>query len=248
MSLGSKLACFVSNRYARLQMSTLRSIVSACPVSSNAITTAAAPYRRSVKAFSRKSDSPSFKLIELTTGLPCTHFSPASMTDHFELSIITGTLAMSGSVAMRLRNRVIACSESSSASSMLTSIRFAPPRTWSSATSAAVVKSSDLINRANRAEPVMLVRSPTIRKLLSFRTVNVSRPLNRVRWVTSPDSRRGATVSTALTIAPMWSGVVPQQPPRILTKPLVANSRSRDAVSSGCSSYSPKAFGKPAFG
>ena len=35
--------------------------------------------------------------------LPCTHLSPASMTLHFELSIITGTRAMSGSLAMRFR-------------------------------------------------------------------------------------------------------------------------------------------------
>ena len=45
--------------------------------------------------------------------LPWTHFSPASITDHLDESIITGTLAMSGSPAMRLRNVVIARSESS---------------------------------------------------------------------------------------------------------------------------------------
>ena len=50
-------------------------------------------------AFFRKSASPSFRLIELTTGFPGTHLSPASSTDHFELSIITGTRAISGSVA-----------------------------------------------------------------------------------------------------------------------------------------------------
>jgi hypothetical protein len=35
--------------------------------------------------------------------LPCRHFSPASITDHFELSIMIGTRAMSGSAAIRLR-------------------------------------------------------------------------------------------------------------------------------------------------
>ena len=69
--------------------------------------------------------------------LPCTHFSPASSTDHFELSIMNGTRATSGSVASRLRNVVIACSESSMPSSMLTSMMLAPLRTWSSATSTA---------------------------------------------------------------------------------------------------------------
>ena len=48
----------------------------------------------------RKSSSPSFRLIELTTGLPCTHFRPARITDHFELSTMIGTRAISGSVAM----------------------------------------------------------------------------------------------------------------------------------------------------
>jgi hypothetical protein len=60
----------------------------------------AAPYRRTSFAFCRKSASPSFSEIEFTTDLPCTHFSPASMTDHLELSITTGTRAISGSVAM----------------------------------------------------------------------------------------------------------------------------------------------------
>ena len=65
-------------------------------------------------------------LIEFTTHLPCTHFRPASITSHFEESIITGTREMSGSEAIRLRNFVIAALESSIASSMLMSIICAP--------------------------------------------------------------------------------------------------------------------------
>ena len=45
-------------------------------------------------------------------GLPWTHFSPASITENFDESIITGTRAMSGSAATRLRNSTIAASES----------------------------------------------------------------------------------------------------------------------------------------
>ena len=90
----------MSSRYARWQISTLRATVSAWPRSSKAITTTAAPYRRTMRAFSRKSASPSFSEIELTTLLPCTHLRPAWMTDHFELSIMMGTRAISGSVAM----------------------------------------------------------------------------------------------------------------------------------------------------
>ena len=59
------------------------------------------------------------------------------MTDHLELSIITGTVAISGSVAISRRKRVMHAAESSMPSSMLTSTMLAPPRTWSSATSAA---------------------------------------------------------------------------------------------------------------
>ena len=76
-------------------------------------------------------------LIELTIGLPETHFSPASITLHFELSIITGTRAMSGSAARRFRKVAIASSPSSRASSMLTSMICAPASTWSRATSTA---------------------------------------------------------------------------------------------------------------
>ena len=47
--------------------------------------------------------SPSLSEIELTTGLPCRHFRPASITSNFEESTITGTRAMSGSAATRLQ-------------------------------------------------------------------------------------------------------------------------------------------------
>ena len=62
----------------------------------------------------------------MTIDLPWTHFSPASMTLHFELSIMIGTLAIAGSAETRLRNRVIACSPSIRPSSMLTSMMLAP--------------------------------------------------------------------------------------------------------------------------
>ena len=85
------------------------------------------------------SASPSFSEIEFTTGLPCTHFRPASITENFEESTITGTRAMSGSAAIRLRNVTIASAESSRPSSMLTSMICAPFSTWSRATASAAV-------------------------------------------------------------------------------------------------------------
>ena len=54
-------------------------------------------------------------------------------------------------------------------SSMLTSRIFAPPSTWSRATASAASKSPLLINRANFFEPVILVRSPIMMKLVSGR-------------------------------------------------------------------------------
>ncbi len=83
------------------------------------------------------SASPSFIEIEFTTGLPCTHFSPASITENFEESTITGTRAMSGSAAIRLRKVTIAFSESSRPSSMLTSMICAPFSTCSRAIASA---------------------------------------------------------------------------------------------------------------
>ena len=51
---------------------------------------------------------------------------------------MTGTFATSGSVASRRRNRVIAATPSSIASSMLTSIITAPFATWSRAIATAL--------------------------------------------------------------------------------------------------------------
>ena len=186
---------------------------------------------------SRKSSSPSLRLIEFTTGLPCTHFSPASMTDHFELSIITGTRAISGSVATRLRNRVIVSSESSSASSMLTSMRFAPPRTWSRATSVAAARSPDLTRRAKRADPVTLVRSPTIRNVPSSRTVRVSSPLKPTRSRLAGGDRarrrpvdgagdgrdvlRGGAAATAEDVHEPALRELPEQPRRLVRRLVV---------------------------
>ena len=85
-----------------------------------------------------KAASPSFMEIEFTTGLPCRHFKPASITENFDESTITGTRAMSGSAAIKLRKVTIAASESSSPSSMLTSITCAPFSTCSRAIESAL--------------------------------------------------------------------------------------------------------------
>jgi hypothetical protein len=195
------------------------------------------------------SASPSLSEIELTIGLPCTHLSPASITLHLELSIITGTRAMSGSLAIRLRKRVIALAESSIASSMLTSITCAPFSTCWRATLTASSYCSFRIIRANALEPVTLVRSPTLTNRLSSPILTGSRPDSFIAG-SGAGSARGGSVATACAMAPMWSGVVPQQPPAMLTKPACANSLSNAEVMSGVSSkpVSLIGLGRPAFG
>ena len=82
--------------------------------------------------------SPSFMEIELTIGLPCTFFRPASMTSHLEESIMTGTRLISGSAAISLVNRSIAATPSIMPSSMLMSMTCAPTSTCCRATDNAV--------------------------------------------------------------------------------------------------------------
>ena len=138
----------------------------------------AAPYCRINRACRRNSSSPFFRLIEFTTALPCTHFSPASITLHFELSTMSGIRAISGSLPTKFRKRVIAASESIIPSSMFTSSRFAPPCTCCRATASAPSKSSAKINLENLGEPVMLVRSPITAKPNSDVILSGSRPDN----------------------------------------------------------------------
>ena len=87
--------------------------------------------------------------MEFTTGLPCRHFRPASMTSHLELSIMIGTRAMSGSEAIMFRKRCIQAAESSMPSSMLISIICAPFSTCWRATDSASSYFSSRIRRAN---------------------------------------------------------------------------------------------------
>ena len=169
------------------------------------------------------------------------------MTDQSDESIMTGTRHMSGSAAIRLRNRTIAAFESSSPSSMLTSTIWAPFSTCWRATSSAVSKSPSRMSLANRAEPVTLVRSPTLTNSEVGSMARGSRPLRRHTGARRAGARAGRP-ATASAIASICAGVVPQQPPTRLTKPDSANSPSTALISSGVWSYPPKALGRPALG
>ena len=86
-------------RYARQHMDTLSASPAACPVSSNAITTTAAPWRLMSSAFCLKASSPSFRLMLLTMHLPWAHLRPASTMGNLDESIMNGTRLISGSAA-----------------------------------------------------------------------------------------------------------------------------------------------------
>ncbi len=158
-----------------------------------------------------------------------------------------GTRAISGSPAIRFRKRTIAASASSIPSSMLISIICAPLSTCCKATSSASLYFSSLIRRLNLAEPVTFVRSPTLTNRLSAPMLSGSRPERRQATGIS-GNLRGATPSTALLMAAMCAGVVPQQPPTIFKNPACAHSPICAAMTSASKSYSPNALGNPALG
>ena len=136
----------------------------------------------------------------LTIHLPCTHCNPASMISHLEESIIKGSLAISGSEPMRLRKSTITCFESSKPSSMLMSRTCAPLSTCCNATLSASWYFPSRMSLANFAEPVTLVRSPILTKLLSGRMVSGSMPLSCVYGLAS-GMMRGGRPLTASAIA-----------------------------------------------
>ena len=131
--------------------------------------------------------------------LPWLHFRPDSMTSHFDESTITGTLAMSGSEAMRLRKRVIAATPSIMPSSMQTSMTWAPFSTCCRATDRAASKSPAFINCANLGEPATFVRSPMLTKVAAGRA-----PGSRASVGPAPggSSRRGAAKEPPAASAP----------------------------------------------
>ena len=87
----------------------------------------------------------------------------------------------------------------------------------------------------NRKEPVTFVLSPTLIKLDSGRITSGSSPLNFVNDSTCAMGR-GFLPSTFFANALICSGVAPQHPPIIFTKPESVNSESWAAIWSADSS------------
>ena len=171
------------------------------------------------------------------------------MTSHFEESIMMGIRAISGSDATRFKKCFMAFTASSIPSSILISIICAPFSTCWRATDKASSYFSLMIKFANAFEPVTLVRSPTFTNNESSLIKKDSRPESLVT-VSTVGTSLGLIFFISSAMALICSGVVPQQPPAILTKPLIANSLIKDEVSLGFSSkpVSDMGFGKPALG
>ncbi len=118
----------------------------------------------------------------MTTPLPWTHLSPASITVQRELSTTIGSRAISGSVATRFRKVVIASSDSRRSASMFTSRRFAPPRTWSSATSSAALEVACLDQSPEER------RAGDVRSLADHREVRVREDRERLEPAEARDA------------------------------------------------------------
>ena len=139
---------------------------------------------------------------------------------------MNGTLATSGSLPSSCRKRVIAATPSIIPSSMQMSMMFAPFSTCCRATATASSYLFSLMSFANFGEPATFVRSPIMMNC-PICCVNGCEPLKRsgiaapVENLVSVFVARGGLSSSAFAIAAMCSGVLPQQPPAMLSKPLL---------------------------
>ena len=175
----------------------------ACPSSSKAITTTAAPKRLSSSALLRKSCSPALRLMELTMHLPPAFFNPARTVCQSLLSIIRTAFPTAGSPLIYRQKVCISCWLSSIASSIFISMIVAPPSIWLRATESASSYCFSAMRRAKRLDPATFVRSPTFVKFCVFRSMRSgSRPDTRSFW-SAFGMLRGLSSRSASAIALM---------------------------------------------
>ena len=259
MSSGATPASSVRSLYALSQISILRSYVVAWPCSSKAITTIAAPNSLIALAFSTNASAPSLRLIEFTMHFPCAFLSPAMMVSQCDESIISAAFATAGSLDIYLTKRSISRVLSSMASSILMSMMVAPSSICLAAIRRASSYSPEAIRRANLREPATLVLSPTFVKLflrtststasspLTFRVLVWSLAIKSAVFLAKPSFSEHSAIKrpvflakgragmplTAWAMALMCAGDVPQQPPRIFTRPLLAITFTASPICSG---------------
>ena len=168
-------------------------------------------------------------------------------TSHEEESSISGTRAMSGSPANRRRKCVIASRASIIGASMHTSMIWAPSSTCLRTISTASSHFSSRTRRAKRALPATFARSPTLTKLASGSMTSGSNPAKTVLWSAS-GTRRGEYFPAISDKREMYSGVVPQQPPTMFTKPSCKYFSTQAAICPIVWAYPPNPSGSPALG
>mmetsp|Transcript_134954 Transcript_134954/g.288705 ORF Transcript_134954/g.288705 Transcript_134954/m.288705 type:complete len:205 (+) Transcript_134954:2360-2974(+) len=204
-------------------MRTLSSNVAAWPCSSKAMTTTAAPKRMHNLACRKNSSSPTFREMEFTMHLPCTHFKPSSITGHLDESIMNGNLATFGSVTHKRMNLPIAVLPSIKSESKLKSrmsALFSHCARHTSIASSHLFASTSFLNFG---DPIKLHRSPTHWNPISGFTKHGSKPDNcMLGYSGSTGSTRGGQFFTFSATAAMCEGKVPQHPPTKLRSPSFA--------------------------
>ena len=187
--------------------------------------------RRSVLALASMLSAPSLRLMELTTGLPCTRLRASTATLQSLVSIIRGTFAMSGSAPVSVTKEFIFAPASSIGSSMFMSTMSAPALTWAAAIPIASASAPSFIRRRNLRLPATLHLSPI---LTNAPGVSVSSPARTI-FISFSGIVRGDASAAAAAMAAIWAGVVPQHPPTMLSLPSLSKGRSVSAIFSGVS-------------
>jgi len=178
--------------------------------------------------------------------LPWIHFSPVSMTLHFELSIMMGTRQCRAPRRYSSKKVAIACSES----------RWLRPcwiRYLRTAFDLLLGDAQSFFELAAQNQLGELGRAGDVGALADVNEVGFRANHQRLQAAEAGESfdgggTRGGKSLTASRMARMWAGVEPQQPPTMFTQPFAANSRRSADMISGVSSNPPKALGKPALG
>ena len=167
----------------------------------------------------------------MTTGLPCTHFRPARITDHFELSIIdrhARDFRLGRDVVEERRHRLLGI-EHAFVHVDVDEVRAAAHLLERHLRRRGVIAGANQPREARRAGDVGPLADhleigvgPDRQGLEAgeLREVHV-----RVELGSLEHGLASLPFDRLARSAAMCSGVVPQQPPTMFTKPLVANSR-----------------------
>ena len=129
-------------------------------------------------------------------------------------------------------SRICSASSVRSVSARHTSSVCAPPSTWPRAIGTRSSRRSSSTSCLTLREPWVFTRSPMIIGDGSCRSVVAVMPLETDHGP-RPDLAAGSRRPIAATMARMCSGVVPQQPPTILTPFSATKSRSVSAIGPG---------------